>query len=143
MRAAALLVLGLFFGFIGALIQSYTTLLGSVRLPTGALVSLVAIVLVARAGAWWQGSRLGAITFSVGWLAATLMMGSETGAGDLVLTSGTRQMAYLIGGTILLAAACGFPLLPTDEDDQEPAAEAAKGAGTGAGTGTGAGATDG
>jgi hypothetical protein len=33
-----------------------------------------------------------------------------------------------------LAAACGFPLLPTDEDDQQPAA---------AGTGTGAGATDG
>lgn len=135
MRAAALLVLGLFFGFIGALIQTYTTTFGSVRLPTGVLISLVTIVLVARAGAWWQGSRLGAITFSVGWLAATLMMGSETGAGDLILTSGTRQMAYLIGGTILLAAACGFPLLPTDEDGQEPtdaAADSAAGAGAGA-----------
>ena len=115
MRAAALLVLGLFFGFTGAMIQTHTLAVGSVRLPTGAVLVLVATVLVARAGAWWQGSRLGAVTFSVGWLAATLMMGSETGAGDLILTSGTRQMAYLIGGTILLAAACGYPLLPQDD----------------------------
>ena len=115
MRAAALLVLGLFFGFTGAMIQTHTLVVGSVRLPTGAVLVLVATVLVARAGAWWQGSRLGAVTFSVGWLAATLMMGSETGAGDLILTSGTRQMAYLIGGTILLAAACGYPLLPQDD----------------------------
>ena len=115
MRAAALLVLGLFFGFTGAMIQTHTLAVGSVRLPTGAVLVLVATVLVARAGAWWQGSRLGAVTFSVGWLAGTLMMGSETGAGDLILTSGTRQMAYLIGGTILLAAACGYPLLPQDD----------------------------
>ena len=82
-------------------------------------LALVATVLVARAGAWWQGSRLGAVTFSVGSLAATLMMGSETGAGDLILTSGTRQMAYLIGGTILLAAACGYPLLPQDDTPEK------------------------
>lgn len=120
MRAAALLVLGLFLGFAGALIQTHTLALGSVRVPTGSLLTLVAIVLVARAGAWWQGSRLGAITFSVGWLAATLMMGSKTGAGDLILSSGTRQMGYLMGGTILLAAACGFPLLPTDDTPDQP-----------------------
>jgi len=119
MRAAALLVLGLFLGFIGAMIQTHTLTVGSVRLPTGAVLALVATVLVARAGAWWQGSRLGAVTFSVGWLAATLMMGSETGAGDLILTSGTRQMSYLIGGTILLAAACGYPLLPHDDTPEE------------------------
>ncbi len=122
MRAAALLVLGLLFGFAGALIQTHTLTVGSVRLPSGALVTLVAVVLVARAGAWWQGSRLGAITFSVGWLAATLMMGSKTGAGDLVLDSGTRPMGYLIGGTILLAAACGFPLLPADDTPDRPVA---------------------
>jgi Family of unknown function (DUF6113) len=115
MRAAALLVLGLLLGFAGALIQTYTVTAGSVRLPAGALLTLVTTVLVARAGAWWQGSRWGAITFSIGWLAATLMMGSKTGAGDLILTSGTRQIGYLIGGTILLAAACGYPLLPADD----------------------------
>jgi hypothetical protein len=122
MRAAALLVLGLLFGFVGALIQTYVVTTGSVRLPAGALLALVATVLVARAGAWWQGSRLGAITFSVGWLAATLMMGSQTGAGDLILSSGTRQMGYLVAGTILLSAACGYPLLPADDTPDPPLA---------------------
>ena len=120
MRAAALLVLGLLFGFAGALIQTYTVAVGSVRIPVGAVLTLVAVVLVARAGAWWQGSRLGAITFSVGWLAATFMMGSKTGAGDLILDSGTRPMGYLIAGTILLSAACGYPLLPVDDYPDEP-----------------------
>jgi|APLow6443716910_1056828.scaffolds.fasta_scaffold62399_2 hypothetical protein len=129
MRAAALLVLGLLFGFAGALIQTFTITVGSVRLPAGALLTLVAVVLVARAGAWWQGSRLGAITFSIGWLAASLMMGSKTGAGDLILSSGTRQMGYLIGGTILLATACGYPLLPADDTPDQPvAAQAGAGA---------------
>jgi hypothetical protein len=120
MRAAALLVLGLLLGFVGAVLQTSTHTIGSVRLPTGTVLTLVAIVLIARAGAWWQGSRLGAITFSVGWLAATLMMGSKTGAGDLILSNGTRQMAYLIGGTLLLSAASGFPLLPADDAPEQP-----------------------
>jgi Family of unknown function (DUF6113) len=125
MRAAALLVLGLLFGFAGALIQTFTITVGSVQLPAGALLTLVAVVLVARAGAWWQGSRLGAITFSIGWLTASLMMGSKTGAGDLILSSGTRQMGYLIGGTILLATACGYPLLPADDTPDRPVASQA------------------
>lgn len=122
MRAAALLILGIFFGFVGALIQTYTTTVGSVRLPTGALLAIVAITLIARAGAWWQGSRLGAVTFSGGWLTATLLMGIETGAGDLILTSGDRQIGYLIVATILLSAACGLPLLPQDDVPGRPAA---------------------
>lgn len=119
MRAAALLFIGLFFGLIGAAIQTHTVTVGTTRVWTGAVLVVIVIVLVARAGAWWQGSRLGAVTFSVGWLAATLLMGSETTGGDLVITDGTRQLAYLVGGSMLLATACGFPLLP--EDDHEVA----------------------
>ncbi len=118
MRAAALLVLGLFLGFVGAVLQTHTTAIGSVTVPSGGIVGVVAIVLVARAGAWWVGSRWGAIAVSLGWLTATLIMGSETAAGDLILSSGTRQMAYLIGGSMLLATACGFPLLPEEEASQ-------------------------
>ena len=120
MHAAASLVLGLFLGFVGAMVQTYTPLVLGVRLPAGAVLALVAVVLVARACAWWSGSRLGAITFSVGWLVATLIMGSSTADGDLVLDSGTRQIAYLILGTMALSAASGFPLLP---EDDTPAAD--------------------
>jgi hypothetical protein len=79
---------------------------------------LIVVLLIARAGAWWMGSRWGAIVFSVGWLVATLAMASTTPGGDLIINAGTRQALYLIGGSVLLAIACGFPLLPEDDADQ-------------------------
>ena len=125
MRAAAALVLGLFLGFVGAMVQTFTPPVAGMRLPIGMALALVAAVLVARACAWWSGSRLGAITFSIGWVAATLIMGTESAGGDLVLSSGTRQMAYLILGTIALSACCGYPLLPEEDVPALPAAGAA------------------
>ncbi len=121
MRAAALILLGLFLGFVGALVQAYEQPVGPVVVPLGLLLVLASLVPVARASAWWIGSRLGAVLFSTGWVAATLVMGSPMPGGDLVLASGWREMTYLIGGTILLGASCGFPLLPEDdrtEDDR-------------------------
>jgi hypothetical protein len=109
-----LLLAGLLVGAVAAMVQSVTTQVGGVTLPTGAVLSLLAIVPMARAGAWWADSRAGAVAFSLGWLIATLAMGAPTPSGDLVLTSGTRQVSYLVGGSLLLAAACGFPLLPED-----------------------------
>ncbi len=115
MRVAASLVLGLFLGFVGAMLQTWTTSVGTITIPVGVILVLAAILAVARACAWWVGSRWGSIGFSAGWLGATLMMGTQTPGGDLVLSSGTRQIAYLILGTLLLSAASGFPLLPEDE----------------------------
>jgi hypothetical protein len=115
MRVAACLVLGLTLGAVAAMVQTWEAVVGGHRLPVGTVLALVSVLAVARACAWWVGSRLGAIGFSVGWLAATLMMGTTTPGGDLVLSSGTRQMAYLVVGTMLLSAASGYPLLPEDD----------------------------
>jgi hypothetical protein len=116
MRVAASLVLGLFFGFVGAMLQTWTTQVAGTTVPIGALMALGATVPVVRACAWWAGTRWAGIAFSSGWLGATLMMGTETPGGDLVLSSGTRQISYLILGTMLLSAASGFPLLPEDDE---------------------------
>jgi hypothetical protein len=123
-RIAATLVLGLFVGFVGAMVQWYSPTVAGRSVPVGAIIALLAVVPVARACAWWAGSRRGAIGFSVGWLAATLMMGSETPGGDLVLTGSgdaavSGSLAYLLLGTMALSAACGYPLLPED-DTPEP-----------------------
>lgn len=120
MRVAASLVLGLFLGFVGAMLQTWTTSVGGATIPVGAILVLTATVPVARACAWWVGSRWGAIAFSAGWLGATLMMGTQTPGGDLVLSSGTRQISYLILGTMLLSAASGYPLLPEDDEAAAP-----------------------
>ena len=120
MRIAASFVLGLFLGFVGAMLQTFVVRVGTVPVPVGAALVLIALVLVARACAWWVGSRWGASSFSVGWLAATLIMATTSTSGDLVLTNGIRQLSYLVVGAMILAAASGFPLLP-DEDEPAPA----------------------
>jgi hypothetical protein len=125
MRAAASLVLGFLVGVVGAMVQTWTVPAGGQALPVGTVLVLAALLPLVRACAWWTGSRAGAITFAVGWLAATLMMGTTTAGGDLVLSSGTRQIAYLILGTIMLSAASGYPLLPEDDTGQPDAAQAA------------------
>lgn len=122
MRIAACVVLGLFLGFVGGMVQTLTVAVAGTWLPVGTVLVLCAIVPVSRACAWWVGSRAGAASFAVAWLVATLMLGTTTPGGDLVLTSGTRQMAYLILGSMALAACSGFPLLPEDD-----AAEGASG----------------
>lgn len=130
MRLAASLAVGLFFGFVGAMLQTYVVLVGSTSVPVGALLVLVALVPVARACAWWVGSRWGASAFAVGWLASTLLLATTSGNGDLVITDGTRQLVYLVVGAMVLAAACGFPLLPADDPPVDPSENPLDGAGS-------------
>ena len=115
MRAAFLVLLGLAAGTVGAMLQTFVVWVGDVPLPVGAVATVLVVVLMARAAAWWVRSRWGAIVFSVSWMAATLLMASTTPGGDLVLSNGTRQLAYLVLGAMLLAAASGYPLLPADD----------------------------
>ncbi|MCU0284355.1 MAG: DUF6113 family protein [Candidatus Nanopelagicales bacterium] len=127
-RLLAVAMVGLLIGLVGGVGQWWTLDVAGVGLPVGALLGIVTAALVVRACAWWVGSRAGAIASATGWLAATLMLGTTSASGDLILSSGTRQVAYLIVGSMVLAACCGFPLLP-DED----APEAAEGVPAGAG----------
>jgi hypothetical protein len=107
------------------MVQTWTVPAGGQALPVGTVLVLAALLPLVRACAWWSGSRAGAATFAVGWLAATLMMGTTTAGGDLVLSSGTRQVAYLILGTMMLSAASGYPLLPEDDTPRPAAAQMA------------------
>jgi hypothetical protein len=116
MRAATLVLVGLTAGFLGAILQTFVVWVGDVALPLGAVAVLIALLMLARASAWWVRSRWGAVVFSVGWFSTTLVMASTTPGGDLVLISGSRQVAYLVVGGLMLAAACGFPLLPADDE---------------------------
>lgn len=125
LRLVGCLVIGLALGATTAMAQTWTMRVGGAHLPVGAVASVLTVVLVARACAWWTDSRLGAVVMASGWLVATLAMGSTTSGGDLVISSGTRQVAYLVAGSVLLAAACAFPLLPAH--DRPPDVEAGDG----------------
>ena len=111
MRAVAIVVLGLSVGLAGAALQTHATTVGALTLPTGALLVLACIVPISRACAWWVDSRWGAVVFALAWLGATMAMATTSPGGDLVISSGNRQVGYLVGGSLLLAAACAYPLL--------------------------------
>ena len=112
---AALFVIGLATGLLGAFVQASRLVTtwpwGQLVVPWGvALVALLLLVLI-RGGAWLLRSRLGAWSVLTGWLLGTIVMSTPSPSGDLLLAGGTRQWVYLLGGVILGAAVATFPVI--------------------------------
>jgi hypothetical protein len=110
-RVLALLLLGVMVGVFTAILQAQRIQVGQVWVPTGVVLALAVLVPIARAAAWWLRSRWGAACLGLGWLVATLTLGTSASRGDLILDSGPRQISYLVIGSVLLAACATFPLL--------------------------------
>lgn len=111
MRAILLLLLGVGLGILGAIVAAARWHLGSLTIPVGLVVVLAALPPIARAAAWWVTSRLGALAVGGGWLVATLVLGSTSPSGDVLLVNNWQSIAYLSGGSLILAACASLPLL--------------------------------
>ena len=111
--AVALVLLGAVIGLAGAFVQAQRFLLdvpwGQVSVPWGVALVWVALVAAIRAGAWGLGTRWGSWSVLGGWLVMTIVMAAESPSGDMALSGGTRQMAYLLGGVIIGSAAATLP----------------------------------
>jgi Family of unknown function (DUF6113) len=110
---------GVGFGVVAAFVQADRLVVGSLVLPWGLVLVLGTLLLAVRGSAWWVRSRAGGWAFFVGWLAATVALATEWPSGDLAISGGGRQMAYLFGGVVLGAAAATVPLI---ERPDEPGA---------------------
>lgn len=106
---AGLLLLGIVLGLTGAFVQAQRALVdtpwGLATIPWGLALTWIALLAAIRAGAWAVGTRWGAWSVLVGWLAATVFLAADSPSGDVALSGGTRQLAYLVGGVILGSAA--------------------------------------
>lgn len=114
----ALLVGGLALGVVGAFVQADRLVVGSIALPWGTAIVLVALVVCVRGGAWWVMTRWGGAAVAVGWLVATVALATTSPSGDLAISAGGRQMVYLFGGVVLATAAVTVPLV-----ERRPTAE--------------------
>ncbi len=103
------LLVGLAIGIAGAFLQGSRFLVGGVTLPWGLVVALVALLVLVRAGIEITRSRWGGWIVLLAWIAATVAFAAELPSGDLVISAGGRQMAYLLGGVIIGAAAATVP----------------------------------
>ena len=104
-----LLVFGLVTGLFGVAVAPVRISVGSALVPVGLLV-VVAIAVIARAGAWLTGTRLGAGVVAIGWALPTIAFVLAGPGGDVLLPDVTRTWVYLLGTTALLVLAVAVPL---------------------------------
>lgn len=96
-------------GICGAFLQGARLLVDAVTVPWGLVVALVALVVLVRAAIEITASRWGGWIVLVAWIGVTVAFAAELPTGDLVISAGGRQMAYLLGGVIVGAAAATVP----------------------------------
>lgn len=119
-RVIALLVMGMVIGCLGAFVQEETfsldVLWGTLTVPIGMLIALAALTSSIRAGAWGSKTRMGAWAIFLGWLIATIAFSAKNASGDLIITSGLREGAYVLLGVILGAFAATLPVRKVSAD---------------------------
>jgi len=103
-------LVGLLIGVIGGFEQAQRLIWGSMVIPWGVVLMLIALMVLVRGGAWLAMSRWGGWALFIGWLVATMVMSAELPDGSVALSGGGRQLFYLIGGVILGAATASLPV---------------------------------
>jgi hypothetical protein len=111
---AALFLVGVAVGLVGAFVQAARWVTawpwGQLVIPWGMALMLLLLLLLIRGGAWLVRTRFGGWAVLAGWLAGTVVMSTESPAGDLALAGGTRQWVYLLGGVVLGSVVATFPV---------------------------------
>jgi hypothetical protein len=91
-------------------------------IPWGVLIVLVVLLIAIRGVTVGTRSRWSGWLLLAGWIAMTVFLASETAGGDIAISSGARQWAYLLVGAIMgstIATLPGRPLRPTARQDAE------------------------
>jgi sulfite exporter TauE/SafE len=112
--AALLVVFGAVIGLAGAFVQAHRAAVdvpwGVLQVPWGVILVWAALLAAIRAGAWAIASRWGSWAVLLGWIGATVAMSAETSSGDVALSGGGRQLAYLLVGVVAGSTAASLPL---------------------------------
>jgi len=122
----ASLAAGLLIGLLGAFVQAHRSVLlfgdRYLVIPWGVLIVLVVLLIAIRGVTVGTRSRWSGWLLLAGWIAMTVFLASETAGGDIAISSGARQRAYLLVGAIMgstIATLPGRPLRPTARQDAE------------------------
>jgi len=115
---------GLLIGLLGAFVQAHRSILifsdRYLVIPWGVLIVLGGLSTTKRGVALASSSRAAAWLVVAGWIVVTIFLASETAGGDIAVSSGARQWAYLLGGAILGSAAATLPARPLRSNWPDP-----------------------
>ncbi|MFM7147812.1 MAG: hypothetical protein ACKOE2_01755 [Actinomycetales bacterium] len=117
---AGLALIGLLIGVLGGFVQADRWVVavpwGVLAVPWGTALVLLTLVLTVRGACWLACSRWGGGLLFAGWVIATLAMATQTPSGDLAISAGARQWAYVLAGVVLGSASTTFPVLTPHAD---------------------------
>lgn len=100
------LALGLGVGTIGAFVQAARSQVLGISIPWGLVFMLGMLVVAIRVAVNSTHTRWAGSGIFLGWLIATIGFATETPwSGDLIISSGGRQLVYLLVGVVLGSAA--------------------------------------
>lgn len=118
----AVLPAGFVLGLLGGFLQEHRLAIGPVEVPWAALLVVAALVTAIRAASLNLASRMAGGLCYAGWLIATALLALPNPSGDVVFAEDPWSLGYLLGGSLLGAAAAAWPLFL-----DAPAQEAATG----------------
>lgn len=108
--------IGLVVGILGAFVQAHRSILifgdRYLVVPWGLLIVLAVLLVSIRGLAMASRSRATGWLILAGWITMTVFLASETAGGDIAVSAGARQWAYLLVGAILGSAVATLPAKP-------------------------------
>mgnify|MGYP006278122745 CR=1 FL=1 len=124
--------MGLLVGVVGAFVQAERLVLerlaSAPAIPWGAVLMVLALVVIVRGATWAMGTRWGGWLALAGWITASILLGGDSPSGDLAMvgpSENIRPIAYLLAGVVIGSAAATLPLpapRPSEHPVQAPAA---------------------
>lgn len=118
--------IGLVVGILGAFVQAHRSILifgdRYLVIPWGLLIVLTVLLVAIRGLALTSRSRATGWLILAGWITMTVFLASETAGGDIAVSAGARQWAYLLAGAILGSAVATLPAKPLRPEAAQPSA---------------------
>ena len=108
--------IGLVVGIVGAFVQAHRSILifgdRYLVIPWGLLIVLTVLLVAIRGLALTSRSRATGWLILAGWITMTIFLATETAGGDIAVSAGARQWAYLLAGAVLGSAVATLPAKP-------------------------------
>lgn len=106
-------IAGVLVGLTGGFVQAHRLIwnVGSyyLAIPWGVVLVLLVLMIVVRGAAKVSQLRAGGWLVLAGWIVTTVYLATETRSGAIAVSSGTRQLVYVLVGVVVGSAVATLP----------------------------------
>ncbi len=102
---------GALLGIIGAFLQAQRIIVegSGISFPWGTVVASIGTLIVIRGAVVGAGTRWAGWGVLLGWLGISLALAAESPSGDIAISSGARQVTYLLATVVIGSTLATLP----------------------------------